>query len=86
MWTGSGGGNVTRRRNYKLQAVMGNDSVSMLSFSYNPTTYTLSITIDNNDPDWANGLLYEITIEDMVKNGCETMQGDNVSTSFTTVP
>ena len=50
--------------------------------TYNPVTFTATLTIDTSDPNWQTGTLFNLTIKNL-KNACGTAQ-PNVVRSFTT--
>jgi len=56
--------------------------VPINSVTYDPATFTATITFDNADTRWLSGNLYEITIK-TVQNACGTSQTSVVRT-FTT--
>jgi len=62
---------------------LGGD-VSILAVSYDPNTYTATLTIDASDPQWKPGSQFRLRIKDSIKNACDGRPAANVDVFFTT--
>ncbi len=78
----TGGQSVDRVDKYAFTNQTSNKPVDIVGVTYNPATYTATITIDTTDLDWQAGNLYEVTIK-TVQNSCGTAQ-TSVTRTFTT--
>jgi SdrD B-like domain len=78
----TGGQSVDRVDKYAFTNQTSNKPVDIVGVTYNPATYTATITIDTTDLDWQAGNLYEVTIK-TVQNACGTSQS-SVTRTFTT--
>lgn len=71
---------------YRIRNMSTNRSISITDIYYNPNNYELTITFNNNDPDWDYSTTYEVWIQAAIKNLCGDTQGGAVTTNFTTQP
>lgn len=78
----TGGQSVDRVDKYLFSNQTTPGQVPMISVTYDPATFTATITFDNTDTSWLSGNLYELTIKP-VQNACGTSQTSVVRT-FTT--
>jgi hypothetical protein len=83
-----GGGSVLDRGNFdnKIDNLeSGYGDVDILAVSYDPNTYTATLTIDTNDEDWVPGSQFELKIKNNLENPCGVViGGSDVSVYFTT--
>ncbi len=82
---GGGGGTVDNDNKYRLETTAGGDKVSLLSATYDPNNYAVTVTFDNTEDDWMAGTSYSFEIKNSVENICGTKQDESVFTTFTTV-
>ncbi len=78
----SGAESVFKADKYELKNQSNGKSVTITGVTYNPVTYTATLTFDTSDPNWQAGVLYNLTIKNL-KNACGNSQ-TNVVRSFTT--
>ncbi len=78
------GNSVERKKHYHISRASDNKEVAILSRSYDPANYVLTITFDTSDSDWNYGTLYNIIVDGSLQNACGTKQLDKVYTDFTT--
>ncbi|MEO8357395.1 MAG: SdrD B-like domain-containing protein, partial [Chloroflexota bacterium] len=82
-----GGGSVLNVGNFNsaIDNLTLGGNVPILGMSYNPNTYTATLTIDTSDPDWKPGSRYRLRIKNNVKNACNVSpSGADVDVLFTT--
>jgi hypothetical protein len=82
-----GGGSVLDVGNFndRIDNLTLGGNVPILGVSYNPNTFTATLTIDTSDPDWKPGSQYRLRIKNNVKNACSTSpSGSDVDILFTT--
>ena len=81
-----GGGSVFDIGNFDNNIdnlTLGGD-VPVLDISYDPNTYTATLTIDTSDPQWKPGSQFRLPIKDSIKNTCDGRPAANVDIFFTT--
>jgi Bacterial Ig-like domain len=78
----SGGQSVDRVEKYSFNNISTNKKVSLVSATYNTTTYSVTLTIDITDADWQAASEYELTIK-TVENFCGAAQ-TSITRTFTT--
>jgi hypothetical protein len=81
-----GGGSVELPVHYRLRNLDNNQSIPILSITYDPSTWVLSLVFDATNPDWDYNTSYEVRIQGSVRNECGNPQGGAVTTTFTTQP
>lgn len=84
MQNDGGGGSIDSSVHYRLRNLANNQSIPITDISYNPYNYELTLTFNNNDPDWDYNSTYELWIQASIKNSCGVPQGGAVTTNFTT--
>jgi hypothetical protein len=77
-----GGGSIERSVHYRLRMVSTNRNLTIISQSYNPDYFSVTIVFDNNR-NWHYGELYQIRVQGSVQNACGVSQGGDVYTYFT---
>ena len=84
----SGGGNVLDKGQYdnNIDNITLGDHVDILNVSYDPVTYTATLTIDTSDPEWQPGSQFRLRIKKGIKNACDDDAGlaDDIDILFTT--
>lgn len=78
----TGGQSVDRVDKYLLSNQTTPGLITITGVTYDPATYTATLTIDTSDSNWLSGNLYELTIK-TVQNACGTSQTSVIRT-FTT--
>jgi hypothetical protein len=82
-----GGGSILDIGNFDNNIdnlTLGGD-VPILDISYNPNTYTTTLTIDTSDPQWKPGSQFRLRIRNNIRNACNASPtGGNVDIFFTT--
>ena len=81
-----GGGSVLDKGNFDNNIdnqTLGGD-VPIVGVSYDPNTYTATLTIDTSDPDWLPGSQFRLRIKDGLKNACDVKMAAQVDVFFTT--
>ena len=58
--------------------------MDITNVTYNPNTFTATLTIDTSDPDWVAGSQYQLKIKDGLKNPCGTKLAGEVLVIFST--
>jgi hypothetical protein len=84
MTNGSGSGRVDDTDQYELKSIPADRTVSDVSAVYNPLDYSVTLTIDTNDPDWTASTWYYVKVDADITNICGTDQGGDVYTLFRT--
>ncbi len=81
-----GGGSVLNVDNFSnaIHNLSLGGEVSILSISYDPNTYTATLTIDTSASAWQPGSQFRLRIANDIKNSCGTNLGSNVDVLFTT--
>jgi hypothetical protein len=82
-----GGGSVLDIGNYdgKIDNITpGFGDVDILNVTYDPNSYTATLTIDTSDEDWVSGSQFQLTIKSGLENPCGTQMGTNEFVLFTT--
>ncbi len=78
------GGSVERPEHYQVQDENRNLPIAIISRSYDPLTYALTLNLFQQGPIWQPNTLYQVTVKGSVQNACGTKQGSDVTTTFTT--
>ncbi len=81
-----GGGSVLDKGNFDNNIdnqTLGGD-VPIVGVSYDPNTYTATLTIDTSDKDWLPGSQFRLRIKDGLKNACDVKMAAQVDVFFTT--
>jgi protocatechuate 3,4-dioxygenase beta subunit len=81
-----GGGSVLNIGNYddRLANLSLGGDVPILSISYDPNTYTATLTIDASDTQWRPGSQYRLRVRSTIKSACNVSQSSNSDILFTT--
>ncbi len=82
-----GGGSVLDVGNFNndIDNLTLGGNVPILGVSYNPNTYTATLTIDTSDPQWKPGSQFRLRIKNNIKNACDVKPtGADVDVLFTT--
>jgi hypothetical protein len=82
-----GGGSVEKPEHYHIyNTAKGKDinASNILSRSYNPIDYSLTIMFDTSDTNWQSNTLFNIIVDGSLQNICGDNQGGKVYTEFTT--
>ncbi|MBZ0310305.1 MAG: cadherin-like domain-containing protein, partial [Anaerolineae bacterium] len=56
---------------------------------YNPSTFTTTLTLRSDDPDWIGNMFYVVSVNNLMQNSCGTVQSggaSEVTTTFQTAP
>jgi hypothetical protein len=81
-----GGGSVLDIGNFDNKIVnlsLGGD-VPILGVSYDPSTFTATLTIDTTDPQWKPGSQFRLRVKGGIKSACDVKQNGDIDISFTT--
>ncbi len=81
---GGGGGSVDDTSDYDLERASDSSNVGLISASYDPVTYTVTLTVDTADPDWVAGAWYNLIVRGSVENACGDRQNNDVVIHFQT--
>ncbi len=84
MLNDGGGESIEKAKHYHLRNMDQNKEIGILAISYNPSNYSVTIIFDRSDPYWQSGTLYNIIIDESVRNTCGTNQSKKANTSFQT--
>jgi hypothetical protein len=81
-----GGGSVLNLGNFdnNIDNLSLGGDVPILSTTYDPTTYTATLTINTADPQWRPGSQFRLRIRDSIKNACDGRPTANFDVLFTT--
>jgi hypothetical protein len=82
-----GGGSVEKPEHYHIyNTTTGKDinASNILSRSYDPTDYSLTIMFDTSDTSWQSNTLFNIIVDGTLQNACGDKQAGKVYTEFTT--
>lgn len=82
-----GGGSVEKPEHYHIyNTATGKDinASNILSRSYNPIDYSLTIRFNTSDTNWQSNTLFNIIVDGTLQNACGDKQGGKVYTEFTT--
>ncbi|MEJ2350721.1 MAG: hypothetical protein P8Y03_13120 [Anaerolineales bacterium] len=82
-----GGGSVEKPEHYHIyNTATGKDinASNILSRSYNPIDYSLTIMFDTTDTNWQSNTLFNIIVDGTLQNACGDKQAGKVYTEFTT--
>jgi hypothetical protein len=85
MSTGGGGNRSITSDHYTLINKSTNTKLTILERTYNPLTYTVTVTFDNTGVAWRYLTLYEVQMDNQVTNACGT-RSQALTSSFTTEP
>ncbi len=77
-------GSVERPEHYLVRDQTMNLPVAIVSRTYDPLTYTLTLDLYQQLPIWQPSNLYKVTIKGSVQNACGSKQSADVTTTFTT--
>jgi hypothetical protein len=82
-----GGGSVEKPEHYHIyNTATGKDinASNILSRSYDPIDYSLTIMFDTTDTNWQSNTLFNIIVDGTLQNACGDKQAGKVYTEFTT--
>jgi len=81
------GANVTAIGQYEVfQESSPSKKVHLTSATYDSAGYSVTLSLDNSDPDWIHDTWYNIQLKGGIQNACGTKQGGTVTTRFQTEP
>jgi hypothetical protein len=80
----AGAGSADDNASYELKRSSDNKGIPILSVSYDPASYTATVTFDNTRAEWGAGTWYYFNVKGGVQNECGDKQNANVTTYFKT--
>ncbi len=78
------GNDTEKSDHYNIHPSSGGN-LNILSILYNPSEMSVTLTFDMSH-NWVLGDSYSVTVKQNLTNACNTVQGHDVTTSFTTGP
>jgi hypothetical protein len=85
MYTGGGNRDVTNNH-YTIVNTLTKAKVPVLSRTYDPIYYALTIVFDNTSVGWRYSTLYEVQFDNQIANACGTRHTNAIVSYFTTGP